>query len=223
MRPVLFCMLLCGFLLRPFFARAQPAAPYASEIAAFAAQDSAAPPPQGAILFVGSSSFRMWTDIDRVFPNHQIINRGFGGATILDVERYAPAVIYRYQPAQIVFYCGENDLAASDTVQAQTVVQRFVRLFGQIRRTLPGVPFVFVSIKPSPSRAYLLPRMQAANRSIRQFLQRWPNTRYVDVYRPMLLPGGRPNGALFGSDSLHMNKAGYALWQQKLEPVLRRR
>lgn len=179
-------------------------------------------PPPGAVVFVGSSSFRLWPALQQDFPGYRILNRGFGGAAIPDVIRYAEETIYRYQPGQIVFYCGENDLAASDTVQTATVVQRFIDLFGQIRRRLPGVPFVFVSIKPSPSRAHLMPKIIAANEQIRAFLARQKATRFVDVYHPMLQQNGKPRGELFSADSLHMNAKGYALWKKGLEPVLRK-
>lgn len=211
------------FLLAALVARSQSQElPFADEIKAFAQQDSAQPPKPGAIVFVGSSSFRLWSGLQNDFPYHRVLNRGFGGAAIPDVMRYADQTIYRYHPAQIIFYCGENDLAASDTVQAATVVQRFIFLFKQVRQHLPGVPFVFVSIKPSPSRAHLLPKITAANESIRQFLAGQKAARFVDIYHPMLQENGYPRGELFGPDSLHMNAKGYAIWKEKLTPALRK-
>src|SRR5450432_3914149 len=116
---------------------AQP--PFYSDIARFKKQDSMHFPPKHAILFVGSSSFTKWTDVQDYFPGYTIINRGFGGSTLPDVIRYADDVIFPYQPKQIVIYCGENDLASSDTVSAQTVVERVKTLFGVIRKKLGNV------------------------------------------------------------------------------------
>src|SRR4051812_20718799 len=100
--------------------------PFWSEIQAFKKQDSVHPPPQHAILFVGSSSFQKWADVQDYFPGYTIINRGFGGSSLPDVIRYADDVIFAYDPKEIVMYCGENDLAASDTLSAMTVADRFV-------------------------------------------------------------------------------------------------
>ena len=113
------------------------AQPFAEDIAAFKKADSLQFPPKNAILLVGSSSFTRWTDVQDYFPGYPIINRGFGGSTLPDVIRYADQVIYPYQPKEVLIYCGENDVAFSDTVTAQTVYQRFTQLFGMIRTKLP--------------------------------------------------------------------------------------
>src|ERR1700736_1860158 len=103
---------------------AQQAAFY-NDIQAFKKKDSVHMPAKHSILFIGSSSFTKWTDVQDYFPGYPIINRGFGSSTLPDVIRYADDIIFPYQPKQIVIYCGENDLAASDTVTAETVVERF--------------------------------------------------------------------------------------------------
>src|ERR1700712_77926 len=121
------------FLLS-LFVHAQ--APFYNDIQHFKKLDSTSFPPKNAILFVGSSSFTKWKDVQEYFPSYPIINRGFGGSTLPDVIRYANDVIFPYQPKQIVIYCGENDLASSDTITAQIVVDRFKTLFGMIRQKL---------------------------------------------------------------------------------------
>ena len=199
------------------------AQPFINEIQDFKKKDSLNPPPKNAILFVGSSSFRKWTDAEQIFKAYPVINRGFGGSSIPDVIRYADDIIFPYQPRQILIYCGDNDLAASDTVTAEMVVQRFRQLFGLIRSRMKTVPVAFVSIKPSPARKHLMPKMLIANTLIKQFLRKQKKAKFIDVYHPMLLPDGYPNGALFESDSLHMLPAGYAIWKEKIEPVLVRR
>src|SRR5436305_12035324 len=90
--------------------KAQNAPAFWPDIASFKKQDAEKPPLQHAILFVGSSSFTKWTDVNGYFPGYEIINRGFGGSTLLDVIRYAYDVILPYHPKQVVIYCGENDL-----------------------------------------------------------------------------------------------------------------
>jgi lysophospholipase L1-like esterase len=194
--------------------------PYINEIQAFKKKDSLNPPPKHAVLFVGSSSFRKWTDAEQIFSRYPVINRAFGGSTLPDVIRYADDVIFPYQSRQIVVYCGDNDLASSDAVTVDTVVQRFQTLFNLIRSKMPQVPIAFVSIKPSPSRKKLMPKMVEANAAIKQFLSKQQKTKFINVYNAMLLPNGYPNGALFESDSLHMLPAGYVIWKKKIEPAL---
>lgn len=206
------------FLLLASHVQAQP---YINEIQDFKKKDSLNPPPKHAILFVGSSSFRKWTDVEDIFKQYPVINRGFGGSSLPDVIRYANDIIFPYQPRQIFIYCGDNDLASSDTVTPAIVVQRFQQLFQLIRSRLKKVPIAFVSIKPSPSRKKLMPKMVAANNAIKELLLKQKRTKFIDIYHPMLLPDGYPNGSLFESDSLHMLPAGYAIWKEKIEPVLK--
>ena len=196
----------------------QPA--FYNDIQAFKKKDSAQFPAKNSILFVGSSSFTKWTDVQDYFPAYPIINRGFGGSTLPDVIRYAADIIFPYHPRQIVIYCGENDLASSDTVTAAMVADRFKTLFGMIRSNLGEVPVLFVSLKPSPSRSRLFPKMKAANAAIKSFLLTNKNTAFADVYSSMLDASGAPMKDIFLGDNLHMNAKGYAIWQKVIQPYL---
>jgi lysophospholipase L1-like esterase len=199
---------------------AQDTPPFWDEIQAFKKEDSLHPPLKNAILFVGSSSFNMWKSVQNDFPGYRIINRGFGGSSLPDVIHYQNDIIFPYNPKQVVIYCGENDLAASDTVSAELVAARFKQLFGSIRQKLPNVSIVFVSIKPSPSRQHLMPKMRATNTLIKQFLQQNRSVVFIDVYNKMLNGDGTPRQELFLEDSLHMNTKGYGIWQKSIKPHL---
>lgn len=203
-----------GLLLFKISVSAQP---FIGEIKAFKQQDSLQVPAKGQILFVGSSSFRMWKDLQDYFPKKKILNRGFGGASLPDVIRYADDIIFPYQPKKIVIYCGENDIASSDTLTGETVTGRFIHLFRLIRERIPGIEIIYVSIKPSPSRAQMMSRISSANIMIRQFLAEQANAKFVDVYHLMLDTTGRPLPHLFIADSLHMNANGYRIWQRALK------
>ena len=194
--------------------------PFAEDIAHFKKLDSIHPPPSHAILFVGSSSFTKWTDVQDYFPGHTIINRGFGGSSLPDVIRYATDVIFRYDPMQVVIYCGENDLAASDSVSGEMVAERFITLFRMIRTVYPNLPVVYVSMKPSPSREHLKSKMIRGNLLIEKFLKKEKQTVYIDVFHHMLGPDGKAFKPLFIEDMLHMNRKGYDIWQQLIAPHL---
>ena len=200
--------------------------PFWNDIQNFKKQDSVTSPPKNAILLIGSSSFTMWKDVQDYFPGYTIINRGFGGSTLLDQIRYADAIIFPYEPKQIVIYCGENDLASSDTVTATMVVDRFRQLY-QIIREKTKAPLLYISMKPSPSRRNLFQKMREANEAIALFLGesdvRGSLTNknvYVDVHQKMLNEWGQPIPEIFLKDSLHMNAKGYAIWQKEIQPFL---
>ena len=205
--------------LSSFTIRAQQA-PFYNDIEVFKKLDSITPPAKNQILFVGSSSFTNWVNVQDYFPGYPILNRGFGGSSLQDVIRYADDIIFPYQPKQIVIYCGENDLAASNTVSPEIVFKRFTELFRLIRNRIPGVPIAFISIKPSPSRIVLLSKMSNANDLIEKFLKKNENAVFIDVYHPMLKSRQTVFSALFVDDNLHLNAQGYLLWRNIIEPYL---
>lgn len=177
-----------------------------------------APPPHP-ILFVGSSSIRKWDDLERNFSKYVVLNRGIGGAETNDVTHYAKDIIFPYTPRQIVIYVGENDLPAAN-VNADTLLQRFSVLYAKIRRELPTIPLIYISIKPSPSRAAFFDKAKQSNALIKKFLANEKNTVFVDIYPKMLDKAGVPRKELFLADMLHMNKQGYAIWEKAIQPYL---
>ena len=196
------------------------AQPFSGEIAAFKKQDSISFPAANQILFVGSSSFTMWKDVQQYFPSHPVINRGFGGSTLLDVTRYASDVIFKYKPKQIVIYCGENDIAGDSTVTSKIVFERFKKLYADIRTAMPRVSVVYISMKPSPNRVQLMPKFEQANRLIKKFISKKNKTMFIDVYHAMLNTDGTPMTDIFLEDQLHMNAKGYVIWKKIIQPVL---
>lgn len=199
---------------------AQRALPFLSEIQAFKTADSIFFPEKNQVLFVGSSSFRLWKTLKEDFPKHRILNRAFGGATLKDQIQYRYDVIFPYQPKQIVMYCGENDFAESDTVTSAIVVQRFITMFRLIRSKYPDVPFAYVAMKPSPSRIQLQSKVKEANEQIKAYLQDKKKSDFIDVYSAMLNADGSIKHELFIEDRLHMNEKGYAIWKRLIGPHL---
>jgi lysophospholipase L1-like esterase len=191
-----------------------------SDIQAFKKQDSASFPKPQQILLIGSSSFTKWTDVQKYFPTYPVLNRGFGGSTLVDLIRYTDDIVFPYRPKQIIVYCGENDFAANDSVSVNTVANRFKQLFQLIRNQYGDVPIAYISMKPSPSREKLLAKFVEANGLIKNFLQTQKNTAFINVYNKMLKPDGTPMDDIFLEDKLHMNAKGYAIWQKIIEPYL---
>ena len=200
--------------------QAQSAPPFWDDITAFNKKDSLQPPPLHEILFVGSSSFTKWTDVADYFPGYAIINRGFGGSTLKDVIRYVYEIVLPYKPKQVVIYCGENDLASPDSITATETVSRFKTLFGMIRQNLPDATIDYVSIKPSPSRAWMQAKAKAANKAISIFLKKQKNAGFIDIYPAMLDANGKMREELYVADRLHMKPEGYRIWQKKIVPYL---
>lgn len=192
-------------------------ADWEQDLQRFAAQDAIAPPPRDAVLFVGSSSIRMWETLAADFPQVRVINRGFGGSEIRDSTWYAQRLILDHAPRQVLLYAGDNDLfSGRSPAQLRDDFREFVRT---LRRAQPGLRIAYLSTKPSPSRAQLLEAQRQANALIAAEAKRL-DVDFIDVFTPMLDAAGQPRAELFLPDQLHMNAAGYALWRELIGPYL---
>jgi lysophospholipase L1-like esterase len=189
-----------------------------AEIASLVAGDAAHAPPQHAVLFVGSSSIRLWTTLAEDFPGVPAINRGFGGSAIADSTYYADRIVVPYHPKLIVMYAGDNDVAEGRT--PRQVIDDFSAFVARVRRDLPGVAIAYLSIKPSVARAALWPQMRAANEGIALWARTQKDVTFVDVTAKMLDARGKPRPELLRADGLHMRPAGYRIWIDALAPVL---
>lgn len=179
---------------------------------AFAAADRERPPRPGGVLFVGSSSIRLWDGLETQFGSWpRIVKRGFGGSRMADCTDHLQRLVIPYQPRLVIVYAGDNDLAEGRS--PQQVAASFQAFVEGVRRALPETRIAYLSIKPSPLRAALLPAVRDANARIARYTQRVPNLVYIDVFTPMLDAEGRPRRELFRNDALHLNDAGYALWR----------
>ncbi len=181
------------------------------DIVAYEEKDRTVGAPRlGGIVFVGSSSIVKWKTLITDFPNLPVINRGFGGTEIQDSTYYAGRIVIPYAPRTVVFYAGDNDLAAGHT--NEQVVGDFQTFARKVHAALPETRILFLAIKPSPSRWKLEERIVAVNKAIAEWIGTQPNMGYIDVHSPMLGPDRMPRAELYVSDKLHMTPEGYRLW-----------
>jgi len=179
-------------------------------MAAFDEEDQSNPPAEGGIVFVGSSSIRMW-DLPKSFPDLPALNRGFGGSELCDSVHYFDLLVARHKPQVVVLYAGDNDIAAGK--KADEVVADFRAFAKLMKEKLPESELVYISIKPSLARWKLADEMQKANRKIAAICKAdGQRLRFVDVWPQMLGPDQKPRKELFRDDGLHMKDAGYAIW-----------
>jgi len=200
-----------------FFAQEQP---FRKEIQEFKTIDQTNGIPAKPILFVGSSSFTKWQDVNDYFPGKTIINRGFGGSRLLDLNYYADDLLDPYNPRQIVIYCGENDIS-TDNPTAAEVFERFKTFFGKIRQKYPKVPVAYVSIKYSPSREKFWTEVTEVNALIKSYLKTQKKAKYIDITKVMNDANGKLRTDIFLEDRLHMKPEGYRLWARVMKPYLK--
>ena len=185
----------------------------------FAEIDRTQTPPDGAVLFVGSSSIRLWQSLRTDFPALKVINRGFGGSQFEDLNHFAPIIVAPYKPKKIVIYTGENDIDAKQT--AENVLEDFKAFIAFRDKYLPNTPVVFISLKPSILRWNMWAEMNKANNLIKEEIKKHKRVRFADLAAKMLGADGKPLPDIYIADGLHMNAKGYQIWRENLLPFLK--
>ncbi len=176
----------------------------------FEQADRQTPPPTASTLFVGSSSFRLWTNLPAAFPQRTVLNRGFGGSTMNDLLHYYDRLVRRYQPRVIVVYEGDNDLANGQPVEQ--VLAAYRTFLDRVQRDLPGTPVVLLAVKPSASRLKLIEQQRELNAGLTRLATERTGVIFADTFTPMLDATGAPNPRWFLSDLLHLSPDGYDRW-----------
>ena len=197
---------------------ADPSAKWESEIAAFEKADKAQPPEKGGIVFVGSSSIRMWKTLAQDLPRHRVLNRGFGGSEVRDSVRFADRIVIPYAPRMVLLYAGGNDLNSGKT--PETVFADFQAFVAKVRAALPDAEIAYISIAGNPARWGHVEKVRAANKMIADFIAKQPRMKFIDVFTPMLGDDGLPRPGIFLPDRLHMNAEGYKIWTAVIAPLL---
>ncbi len=193
-------------------------AKWEKEIAAFEQADAQNPPAKGAIVFVGSSSIRLWKTLAQDFPQHRVLNRGFGGSEIVDSVHFADRIVFPYEPRLVVLYAGGNDLNNGTT--PEQVVADFQAFAANLRARQPGVGIAYISIAGNPARWAQVEKVKAVNSSIKAWIKDQPHMKFINVFGPMLGEDGLPRPHIFVADQLHMNAEGYKIWAEVIRPFL---
>jgi len=191
---------------------------YENEIKAFEQADRESPPQPGAVLFVGSSSIRMWTTLERDMEGWSVLNRGFGGSKTPEVLAVIDRIVLPYKPSMIVYYCGDNDLGESNTDSA-VAAQGFIAFCERVHKRQPQATILYLAIKPSLARWSNWEAMRRANELVAAYAAQHDHVEFVDVASCLLGPDGTPDPTLYAPDGLHLSAAGYEHWT----PIVRER
>jgi lysophospholipase L1-like esterase len=173
---------------------------------------------QRPIIFYGSSSIRRWKTLSQDFVGYPVVNCGFGGSRLSDCVRYVSPLVLRLNPAAVVLYAGDNDLAQG--ARPDQAFASFRDLYRALRSYSAQMPIAYISVKPSPARIRNIDNILLFNQMVQAFLQNQPATKYIDVYTAMLGPDQKPNPALFVQDQIHLSGLGYQILRRDVSTFL---
>jgi lysophospholipase L1-like esterase len=188
------------------------------DIAAYEAQDKTNPPPKGGIVFIGSSTIRRWTSLPQDYPDHKVINRGFGGSQIADAAHFADRIVIPYAPRAVFLRAGGNDLNAGKSVDQ--VFNDFKDFVAKIHAKLPETDIYYISLSPSIARWQQADKEKALNAMVQSYIASKPHLKYIETYDMVLGADGQPRPELFVEDKLHFNAEGNKLLAERIRPHL---
>ena len=165
------------------------------------------------LVLTGSSSIRLWPNLDVVFPEYDVLNAGFGGSCFSDLWQLRDTLIYALNPDVLFVYEGDNDL--SDGVEPNSILWHATMLLDEVTRRLPKTRVVVIAPKPSIARRHLSQQYTAFNEKLRA-LTMDHGASWVNFWGAQHHPNGQLREDLFVQDGLHLNREGYALWAGEL-------
>lgn len=217
-RGVMVSLSLILFSMSLLAADKTPVEKWEKDILAFEAADKTNPPPAGAVLFIGSSTIRLWKTLVEDFPEYRVINRGFGGSQISDSVYFADRIVIPYKPKMIVFYAGGNDINAGKT--PEQVADDFRAFVEKVRSKLPDVRIAFMASGPSIKRWAQVDKQRKLNQLVKDYIGKAANLDYIDAFDVFLGKDGQPRPELFAPDRLHNSPEGYKIRVSLVKPYL---
>ena len=184
--------------------------PFSEEIKRYQKEDKLKFPPQNCILFIGSSTIRIWKSLSSDLDGLNVVNRGFGGAKTEHILYYTPYIVLPYKPSKIVFYCGDNDIASG--VPIPVILNNYSAFIKMIHDTLPQTKIYFISNKPILKRPQDIKKLKSVNESLKRLCNRFSFVTYIDVCSKMIQHDSIIISEYYRKDSIHLNRKGYELW-----------
>lgn len=212
------CLLFLGLICLFHTAVCQDPARFQSEIDKFKADKTDYTKIDRLVLFTGSSTIRMWTDLAADFPGINVLNRGFGGSHMSDLLYYADTLILQYKPSKVLIYEGDNDIAAGKS--PEEVLAGAAKLTDLIRKELPKTKIIFISAKPSIARWSIKDGFIRYNKLLKEFTESRKKVYFLDIWNIMLDESGNPHSDIWLDDGLHMNRKGYDIWRDAVRKIL---
>jgi lysophospholipase L1-like esterase len=191
-----------------------------ADIAVFEVAAQAAPPPVDAVVFVGSSSIRLWGSLVQDMAPIPVIQRGFGGAKLNDLVHYADRLVNVYQPAAVVVFAGSNDITPGSVKTPKQLLSSYREFIARVRADNSELPVYYVAITPSPRRWEVWPNARAVNAAIKDYSQSTPGLFFIDTGQALMNAEGEPDSDNYMFDGLHLSDQGYSVWTSIIRPRL---
>ena len=170
------------------------------------------------VLFIGSSSIRLWDNIQRDMYPYNAIKRGYGGAHFYDLIHFSERLVKNHSPKAILIFVA-NDITGSndssnfvDDLSPHEVKRLFNYNYKLIRNIHKHIPIFLIETTPTPKRWKVWGKILQANKKLESFCKQEENLFYISTRDKFIGGDGLPIKSFFVADELHLNTDGYKLW-----------
>ena len=179
----------------------------------------------GKVLLYGSSFFRNW-GYDRAkeqwkrYAGLDVVNHGFGGATVDELLYYYDRMVRPYQPTAVVLRPGHNDLTRGLTPEQAWFLTE--RLIAWLRTDWPELPIVILQVFDTKKyhNAQRIAQNAAYNQLMRDFAAANAGVSTVDL-DPFFHDENGELRDIFVEDGLHLTDPGYEEMAAWLTPKVK--
>ncbi len=190
------------------------------EIEAFEKLDAEINYHDDAILFIGSSSIRLWKTLNKDMEPYKVIQRGYGGANFRDVIYFTERILADHKLKMVVCFIANDISGSPDDGTPREVLRLFKYFVNQVRVKHPEIPIMQISITPTKSRWKYWDKIKKVNDLIQAYCLKTENLFFIDTVKRFLNEEGKPKTEWFVNDQLHLNKVGYAEWSNIIQNAI---
>ena len=174
---------------------------------------------QDCILFVGSSSIRLWENIKSDMSPYEALGRGYGGAVSYVLIHYTERLVKNHNPKAIAVFVanditGKNNDSWYGDLRPKQVLQLFKFFTKEIQSIHGDIPIFAIETTPTISRWSVWDKISTANDLIKNYTAKKENLNNITTRFDFLNSNGYPDEKYFVNDQLHLNKSGYNLWSK---------
>ena len=174
-----------------------------------------------AILFIGSSSIRLWRSIKKDLAPYESIKRAYGGSRYTDLIHFTERLASPHDVKAVGIFVANDITGGKNDLRPREVLHLSKLVIEQIQRSHKNSPIFFIETTPTPKRWKAWDKISNANDLIKKHCESKTDLFYISTRDYFIGENKLPIEDYFIRDKLHLNSKGYLLWSDIIKENLK--